>query len=162
MKPALRQFVSGLAMLATIAPVSADLAWAQTETSPPAPQGKMTAEAAENFLTAAGLQTCEVSEIDQAVSAFNGAVASLSLGVAKDCGTYDAQDPTVVNVHQFADQEARDAMVESLRNLRYRALRAYANVWAVDNFVLILLGPQRAEVEAMIRAEYLRRHPDAG
>jgi hypothetical protein len=143
--------------------VSAEHAAAQTETTSPGTERPvMTAEGAKQFLTAAGLQTCEVSEIDPAVSHFNGAIASLSLGVAEDCATYDAQNPTVVNVHQFTDQQARDAMVASLQNLRYRALRAYANVWAVDDFVLVLLGPQREKAEELIKAEYQRRHPEAG
>lgn len=121
----------------------------------------LTADKAKEFLTAAGLQTCEVSELDSMVTRVSGAVASLSLGVAVDCATYDPSNPTVVNVHQFADAEARDAMVASLQSLQFRALRAYGDVWAIDNYVLVLLGPQRAQVEAMIKAEYRRRHPEA-
>lgn len=123
------------------------------------PQGVLTVDKAKEFLKAAGLETCEVSELDPMVTKMAGAVASLSLGVAEDCSSYDPKDPTVVNVHQFADEEARDAMMASLQNLRFRALRAYADVWAIDNFVLVLLGPQRAEVGALIKAEYRRRHP---
>lgn len=159
MKPKSRRILYGLCALLGIPAVPAKLCLAQGET---APRPVMTIEAAKDFLTAAGLQTCEVSEIDPMVSQFNGAIASLSLGVAKDCSTYDPNDPTVVNVHQFADEEARDGMVASLKNLRYRALRAYGDVWAVDDFVIVLLGPQRQEVEALLKAEYLRRHPDAG
>jgi hypothetical protein len=157
MKPKSRRILYGLCALLGIPAVPAHPCLAQGATPPPT----MTIEAAKDFLTAAGLQTCEVSEIDPMVSQFNGALASLSLGVAKDCSSYDPDDPTVVNVHQFADQEARDGMVASLKNLRYRALRAYGDVWAVDNFVVVLLGPRRQEVEAMLKAEYLRRHPDA-
>jgi len=119
----------------------------------------MTMEAVQQFLQGAGLQACEISEIDPFVSRFNGAIRSLSIGVATDCADYDASDPTVVNVHQFDDLQARDAMVESLRDLRYRALRAYGSLWVVDNYVVVLLGPRRAEVEAMLQAEYRRRHP---
>jgi hypothetical protein len=42
---------------------------AQSETSPP----ELTAERAKAFLTAAGLQTCEISEIDPMVSRVHGA-----------------------------------------------------------------------------------------
>ncbi len=134
----------------------------QTETTAPASPPELTAERAKAFLAAAGVQTCEISEIDPLVSRMQGANRSLSIGVAKDCAHYDPQNPTVVNVHQFADQEKRDAMVISLQDLRFRALRPYGSVWAVENFVIVLLGPQREEVEALIKAEYLRRHPDAG
>ena len=120
----------------------------------------LTVEKAKEFLTAAGLQTCEVSDLDPMVMRVSGAVASLSLGVAVDCATYDPSNPTVVNVHQFTDEQARDAMVVSLQSLQFRALRAYGDVWAIDNFVLVLLGPQREEVETMIKAEYRRRHPE--
>ena len=130
---------------------------AQSETSPP----ELTAERAKAFLTAAGLQTCEISEIDPMVSRVHGATKSLSIGVAKDCANYDPTNPTVVNVHQFADQQRRDAMVASLQDLRFRALRPYGNVWAVESFVIILLGPQRDEAEALIRAEYERRQAGA-
>ena len=84
---------------------------AQSETSPP----ELTAERAKAFLTAAGLQTCEITEMDPMVSRVHGATKSLSIGVAKDCAHYDPTNPTVVNVHQFADQQRRDAMVASLR-----------------------------------------------
>ena len=130
---ALCNVVAGLCMsLATHA-------MAQSETSPP----ELTAERAKAFLTAAGLQTCEIAEIDPMVSGVHGATKSLSIGVAKDCANYDPTNPTVVNVHQFADQQRRDAMVASLENLRFRALRPYGNVWAVESFVIVLLGPQR-------------------
>ena len=128
-------------------------AMAQSETSPP----PLTEERAKDFLTAAGLQTCEISEIDPMVSRVHGATKSLSIGVAKDCAHYDPSNPTVVNVHQFADQQRRDAMVVALQDLRFTALRPYANVWAVESFVIILLGPQRDQVEALIKAEYERR-----
>jgi hypothetical protein len=131
---------------------------AQSETSPP----PLTEERAKDFLTAAGLQTCEISEIDPMTSRIHGATRSLSIGVAKDCARYDPNNPTVVNVHQFADQQRRDAMVVALQDLRFRALRPYANVWAVESFVIILLGPQRDEVEALIRAEYERRQAAGG
>ncbi len=140
--------------LAVAAPVAP--AWAQTET-PPAP---MTIEGAEDFLTDAGLQACEISEIDTSMPELNGAIKSFSIGVAQDCGTYDQQNPTVVNVHQFADRDSRDAMVASLQNLRFRALRAYGDVWVVNDFVVVLLGPQRAEVGALLKAEHRRRHPN--
>jgi hypothetical protein len=130
---------------------------AQSETSPP----ELTAERAKAFLTAAGLQTCEISDIDPMVSRIHGATRSLSIGVGKDCTRYDPKNPTVVNVHQFSDQQRRDAMVASLQDLRFRALRPYGNVWVVENFVIILLGPQRDEVEALIKAEYQRRNPGA-
>jgi len=96
------------------------------------------------------------------VSQIHGASKSLSIGVAKDCAHYDPSNPTVVNVHQFADQQRRDAMVHSLQDLRFRALRPYGNVWAVESFVIILLGPQRDEVEALIKAEYERRQAAGG
>jgi hypothetical protein len=131
---------------------------AQSETSP----APLTEERAKAFLTAAGLQTCEVSEIDPMVSKIYGTEKSLSIGVAKDCARYDPKNPTVVNVHQFADQQRRDAMVASLQELRFRALRPYGNVWVVENFVIVLLGPQRDEVEALIKAEYERRNPGSG
>jgi len=118
----------------------------------------MTLGAVEQFLTDAGLQACETSEIDPFVSRFHGAVRSVSVGVAVDCADYDPKDPTVVNVHQFDDLQARDAMVASLRDLRFRALRAYGSVWVVDYYVVVLLGPRRAEVEALLQAEYRRRH----
>src|SRR5687767_1952265 len=149
---ALCMIVAGISMLL------ATHVTAQSETSPP----ELTAERAKAFLTAAGLQTCEMSEIDPMVSGVHGATKSLSIGVAKDCVKYDPTNPTVVNVHQFADQQRRDAMVASLESLRFRALRPYGDVWAVESFVIVLLGPQRAEVEALIRAEYQRRNPGAG
>jgi hypothetical protein len=144
--------VAGAGMLATTH------AMAQSETSPP----ELTVERAKAFLTAAGLQTCEITDIDPMVSQIHGATKSLSIGVAKDCAKYDPTNPTVVNVHQFADQQRRDAMVASLESLRFRALRPYGNVWAVESFVIVLLGPQREEVEALIKAEYQRRNPEAG
>ena len=131
---------------------------AQSETSAP----ELTAERAKAFLTAAGLQTCAITEIDPMVSQVHGATRSLSIGVAKDCARYDPANPTVVNVHQFADQQRRDAMVQSLEGLRFRALRPYGNVWAVESFVIILLGPQRDEAEALIKAEYQRRQEAGG
>lgn len=155
MKPALRHLLSGLWFAAAM---SAAPAWAQTE----ATTAPMTIDGAKAFLTAAGLQACEITEIDPNELQFTGAVKSFSIGVATDCGTYDPENPTVVNVHQFADQEARDAMVASLQNLRFRALRAYGDVWVVEGFVVVLLGPQRAEVGALLKAEYKRRHPEAG
>lgn len=133
-------------------------AMAQSETTPP----PLTEERAKDFLTAAGLQTCEISEIDPMVTRIHGATKSLSIGVAKDCAHYDPANPTVVNVHQFADQQRRDAMVVALQDLRFRALRPYANVWAVESFVIILLGPQRDQVEALIKAEYERRQAAGG
>jgi len=133
------------------------LVMAQSETSPP----ELTAERAKAFLTAAGLQACEISEIDAMVSGVHGATKSLSIGVAKDCAHYDPTNPTVVNVHQFADQRRRDAMVAAFQELRFRALRPYGSVWAVESFVIVLLGPQREEVEALIKAEYQRRNPGA-
>ena len=131
---------------------------AQSETSPP----PLTEERAKAFLTAAGLQTCEISDIDPMTTRIHGATKSLSIGVAKDCAQYDPKNPTVVNVHQFADEQRRDAMVVALQDLRFRALRPYANVWAVESFVIILLGPQRDQVEALIRAEYERRQAAGG
>ena len=133
-------------------------AMAQLETTPP----ELTAERAKAFLTAAGLQACEISEIDPMVSGIHGATKSLSIGVAKDCTQYDPTNPTVVNVHQFADQQRRDAMVAGFQDLRFRALRPYGNVWAVESFVIVLLGPQRDEVEALIKAEYERRQAAGG
>ena len=53
-------------------------------------------------------------------------------------------------------------MVASLQDLRFRALRPYGNVWVVENFVIILLGPQREAVEALIKAEYERRQAAGG
>jgi hypothetical protein len=131
---------------------------AQSGTTPP----PLTEERAKAFLTAAGLQTCEISEIDPMTSKIHGAEKSLSIGVAKDCARYDPANPTVVNVHQFTDLQRRDAMVMSFQDLRFRALRPYGNVWAVENFVIVLLGPHREEVEALIKAEYQRRNPGAG
>jgi hypothetical protein len=146
----LRVFCFALAM--PMAP-----ALAQTEATPRPP---MTASAVEDFLTDAGLQACEISEIDTSGPELAGAIKSFSIGVAEDCATYDPQNPTVVNVHQFADQESRDAMVARLQNLRFRALRAYGDVWVVDDFVVVLLGPQREEVGALLKKEYRRRHPE--
>lgn len=134
-------------------------ALAQTETTPRPP---MTIAGAEEFLTDAGLQACEITEIDTSGPELAGAIKSFSIGVAQDCGAYDPDNPTVVNVHQFADQESRDAMVARLQNLRFRALRAYGDLWVIDDFVVVLLGPQRAEVGALLKAEYKRRHPEAG
>jgi hypothetical protein len=131
---------------------------AQAETSPP----PLTEERAKAFLTAAGLQACEISELDPMVSKIHRTEKSLSIGVAKDCARYDPKNPTVVNVHQFSDLQRRDAMVASLQDLRFRALRPYGNVWVVENFVIILLGPQRDEVEALIKAEYERRQAAGG
>jgi hypothetical protein len=128
----------------------------------PAEQPVLTSKIAEDFLTAAGLQTCEISEIDPMVAQIHHTLKSLSIGVAKDCSTYDPTNPTVVNVHQFSDQEGRDAMMAAFQGLRFRALRPYGDVWAVDNFVIVLLGPQRQEVGDLIKAEYRRRHPEAG
>lgn len=155
MRPTSRLAVWMLAAGACLLP--AMRATAQSETPPP-----LTEERAKAFLTAAGLQTCEISEIDPMVTRIHGATKSLSIGVAKDCGRYDPSNPTVVNVHQFADQQRRDAMVHSLQDLRFRALRPYGNVWAVESFVIILLGPQRDQVEALIRAEYERRQAAGG
>lgn len=134
-------------------------ALAQTEATPRAP---MTVDAAKQFLTDAGLQACEISEIDTSSPELAGAIKSFSIGVAEDCATYDPQNPTVVNVHQFADLESRDAMVARLQNLRFRALRAYGDVWVVDDFVVVLLGPRRAEVGELLKKEYRRRHPEEG
>jgi hypothetical protein len=134
-------------------------AWAQSESAPPTP---MTFDGAKDFVTDAGLQVCEMTEIDPNELQFTGAIKSFSIGIAKDCSTYDPANPTVVNVHQFADDEARDAMVASLQNLRFRALRAYGDVWVVEGFVIVLLGPQRAEVGELLKAEHRRRHPEAG
>lgn len=145
--------------LCLAAAIPAAPACAQTEATPPTP---MTIEAVEDFLTDAGLQACEISEIDTSAPELQGALKSFSIGVATDCGAYDAENPTVVNVHQFADQDSRDAMVASLQNLRFRALRAYGDVWVVDDFVVVLLGPQRGEVGALLKAEYRRRHPEEG
>jgi hypothetical protein len=151
-RPALCTVVSGVCLcLAT-------LVLAQSETVPP----PLTEERARSFLTAAGLQTCEISEIDPMTTRIHGADKSLSIGVAKDCARYDPKNPTVVNVHQFSDLQRRDAMVASLQELRFKALRPYANVWAVESFVIILLGPQRDEVEALIKAEYERRQAAGG
>lgn len=118
----------------------------------------MTMEAVEQFLRDAGLNACEITEIDPFVSKINGALRSLSIGVAEDCADYDPADPTVANVHQFGDRQARDAMVASLRDLRFRALQAYGNIWVVGDFVVILLGPRRDEIQALLQAEYRRRH----
>jgi hypothetical protein len=147
-----------LALCTAVVGAAATHAFAQSEATPP----ELTAERAKAFLTAAGLQTCEITEIDPMVSQVHGATRSLSIGVAKDCTHYDPTNPTVVNVHQFADQQRRDAMVASLQGLRFRALRPYGNVWAVESFVIILLGPHRDEAEALIKAEYQRRNPGAG
>jgi hypothetical protein len=51
-------------------------------------------------------------------------------------------------------------MVASLQSLRYRALKAYGSVWPVDDFVVVVLGPKREEIAALIKAEYQRRHPN--
>ncbi|NJM92305.1 MAG: hypothetical protein HC861_06455 [Rhodospirillaceae bacterium] len=102
--------VAGLCMALATA------AMAQSETNPP----PLTEERAKDFLTAAGLQTCEISEIDPMVTRIHGATKSLSIGVAKDCARYDPANPTVVNVHQFADEQRRDAMVVALQDLRFR------------------------------------------
>jgi hypothetical protein len=131
------------------------VAWAQSGAVP-----VMSVTAVEQFLTGAGLKACEISEIDPFISKVNRAIKSLSIGVAADCADYDPEDPTVVVVHQFANQRARDAMAASLRDLRYRALRAYADLWIVDNYVVVLLGPQRQQVQALLEAEYRRRHKD--
>lgn len=156
MRPTLRLALYGVVACVFLSQETPLLA--QSETSPP----PLTEERATAFLTAAGLQTCEISEIDPMTSRIHGATKSLSIGVAKDCARYDPKNPTVVNVHQFADQQRRDAMVIALQDLRFRALRPYANVWAVESFVIILLGPQRDEVEALIRAEYERRQAAGG
>jgi hypothetical protein len=145
-------------ILAALCMISATQVTARSETSPP----ELTEERAKAFLTAAGLQTCEISEIDPMTSRIHGATKSLSIGVAKDCARYDPSNPTVVNVHQFADLQRRDAMVRSLQDLRFRALRPYGNVWVVESFVIILLGPQRDEVEMLIKAEYQRRQEAGG
>ena len=142
-----------------LAAVTPDRALAQAEATP---RATMTIESDKAYLTAAGLQACEINEIDPGEAQFTGAVASLSIGVEKDCATYDPNNPTVVNVHQFDDQESRDAMVASLQNLRFRALRAYGDVWVVEDFVMVLLGPQRKEVGELLKAEYQRRHPEEG
>jgi hypothetical protein len=147
-----------LCILAGLSAVSAAAAIAQSQPNPP----ELTVERAKDFLTAAGLQTCETSEIDPAVSQIYGATRSLSIGVAKDCAQYDPKNPTVVNVYQFVDEQKRDAMVATFQDLRFRALRPYGNVWTVESFVIVLLGPQRDEAEALIKAEYLRRNPGAG
>jgi hypothetical protein len=135
------------------APAAAEDAPAQT---PP----DLTAASAQDFLTDAGLQVCEISDGDPMVTRISGALKSLSIGVAEDCATYDHDNPTVVNVHQFATIEQRDAMVSTLQGLRFRALRPFSSVWAVDNFVVVLLGPYREQVEELLRHEYKRRHPE--
>jgi hypothetical protein len=133
---------------------------AQAQSAGALPAGPaLTMDAAEKFLTDAGVQACEISEVDPFISRVNGAVRSLNIGVAKDCGDYDAADPTVVIIHKFADSRARDALVASFKDLRYRAIRAYSSVWVVDSFVVVLLGPQRAQIEELLKAEYRRRHP---
>lgn len=160
-----RRWRTGLGFLAGFAGASALLmagaavvpAAAQSST---ATQAVMTIAGAEDFLKAAGLQTCEITEMDPLVTQMNRAVKAFSIGVAKSCDDYDPGDPTVINVHQFANAEDRDAMVSSLHNLRYRALKAYGSIWPVGNFVVVILGPKRAEIEASVRAEYQRRHPD--
>ena len=157
-KPMRCLVLCGLCIVASLPILAPKRAMAQTETISPASPPELTAERAKAFLIAAGLQACEISEIDPLVSRIHGADRALSIGVAKDCTHYDPTNPTVVNVHQFADQERRDAMVVSLQDLRFRALRPYGSVWAVENFVIVLLGPQREEAEALIKAEYERRH----
>jgi hypothetical protein len=152
-----RRPIAGCLALIAAAGFSCGAALAQSDTNLPPPP-PMTLDAVEQFLTDAGLKACETSEIDPFVSRFHGAVRSVSVGVAVDCADYDPKDPTVVNVHQFDDLQARDAMVASLRDLRFRALRAYGSVWVVDYYVVVLLGPRRAEVEALLQAEYRRRH----
>lgn len=122
----------------------------------------MTFEVAEKFVKDAGLQTCEIIAMDPATLRLNRAVAGLSIAIAKDCTDYDPSNPTVVNVHQFADLHARDAMLASLENLRFRAIRAYADIYVVEDLLVVLLGPQREELGEMLKAEYRRRHPDAG
>lgn len=156
MSVAQRHLLHALCLLLAL---PAATALAQTEATPRPP---MTAAAVEDFLTDAGLQACEISEIDTSGPELAGAIKSFSVGVAEDCGTYDPQNPTVVNVHQFTDQDSRDAMVARLQNLRFRALRAYGDVWVVDDFVVVLLGPQRADVGALLKKEYRRRHPEEG
>lgn len=151
-----------LAGFAVMTPANAQVQSEQVQGESTAPVGVLTDEGAYAFLTAAGLQTCEVGEIDPMVTHMYGAIASVSIGVAEDCAIYDPENPTVVNVHQFTDPQARDAMIASLQSLRFRALRVYGSVWAVDSFVIVLLGPHRQEVEVLIKAEYLRRHPEAG
>src|SRR5687768_9939173 len=101
-------FLAALCLAVTMPAASA---LAQSESAPPSP---MTFDSAKDFVTDAGLQTCEISEIGPDEAQFTGAIKSFSIGIAKDCSTYDPENPTVVNVHQFADQEARDAMVASL------------------------------------------------
>lgn len=135
---------------------------AAAQNAPAQTPPELTAASAEDFLKDAGLQVCEISEGDPMVTRISGATKSLSIGVATDCAQYDKDNPTVVNVHQFADQEHRDAMVASLQDLRFRALRPFGSVWVVDTFVVVLLGPQRQQVEVLLKAEYKRRHPEAG
>src|SRR5262245_426188 len=101
MRPVL--YRSLCAILAGVCMALAAPVMAQSETTPP----PLTEERAKACLSAAGLQTCEISELDPMVSKVHGTEKSLSIGVAKDCTRYDPKNPTVVNVHQFSDLQRR-------------------------------------------------------
>ena len=117
-----------LALCAIAVGIMAPHAMAQSDTSPP----ELTAARAKAFLTAAGLQTCEITDIDPMVSQVHGATKSLSIGVAKDCARYDPFS-TPLNIPIQIFQGRRDEAVSPDMVQRFAAARSNVELHLLDD-----------------------------
>lgn len=147
MKNTLRTLFAA-ALLATAGAHAADAA---------APR-EVTVAKIEDFLGAAGLQSCRVEKLNPKVSSWQGTIVSVWVEMAPDCTKANPDHPDVGHFHQFNNKADRDAMISRYRSSLPRGINLHAGIWPVGDFgAIALLGPNMNKYKDLIQAEFAKR-----
>lgn len=118
----------------------------------------VTAEKIESFLSAAGLQSCRVEQLNPKISSWHGTILSVWVEMAPDCTKANPDNPDVGHFHQFSSKTARDAMVSRYRSSLPRGINIPAGIWPVGDYgAIALIGPHKEKYRQLIQAEFVKR-----
>ncbi|MDQ8035872.1 MAG: hypothetical protein REI12_00500 [Pedobacter sp.] len=133
------------------------LATAGAHAADPTPR-EVTVAKIEEFLGAAGLQSCRVEKLNPKVSSWHGTIVSVWVEMAPDCTKSNPDNPDVGHFHQFNNKADRDAMISRYRSSLPRGINLHAGIWPVGDFgAIALLGPNMNKYKDLIQAEFSKR-----
>lgn len=118
----------------------------------------VTVDKIENFLSAAGLQSCRVEKLNPKVSSWHGTIVSVWVEMAPDCSKANPDNPDIGHFHQFNNKADRDAMISRYRSSLPRGINLHVGIWPVGDFgAIALLGPNMNKYKDLIQAEFAKR-----
>lgn len=126
-------------------------------TTAPAPR-HVTVEKIESFLSAAGLQSCRMEQLNPKISSWHGTIISVWIELAPDCTKANPDNPDVGHFHQFNSKADRDTMVSRYRSSLPRGINIPAGIWPVGDYgAIALIGPNKEKYRQLIQAEFVKR-----